>query len=60
MLIIAKKELHQFFSSLSGYITLLLFFVINAIYLFVLKDSNIFDFGYATLDFFFEFAPWIF
>lgn len=60
MLIIAKKELHQFFSSLSGYITLLLFFVINAIYLFVLKDSNIFDFGYATLDAFFEFAPWIF
>ena len=60
MLIIAKKELHQFFSSLSGYITLLLFFVINAIYLFVLKDSNIFDFGYATLDSFFGFAPWIF
>lgn len=60
MLIIAKKELHQFFSSLSGYITLLLFFVINAIYLFVLKDSNLFDFGYATLDAFFEFAPWIF
>jgi len=25
----------------------------------VLKDSNIFDFGYATLDKFFELAPWI-
>jgi ABC-2 type transport system permease protein len=30
------------------------------LYLFVLKDSNIFDFGYATLISFFEFAPWIF
>jgi ABC-2 type transport system permease protein len=60
MISIAKKELHQFFSSLTGYITIVLFLVINALYLFVLKDSNIFDFGYATLVSFFEFAPWIF
>lgn len=60
MISIAKKELHQFFSSLTGYITINLFLVINALYLFVLKDSNIFDFGYATLNSFFEFAPWIF
>jgi len=60
MISIAKKELHQFFSSLAGYITIILFLVINALYLFVLKDSNIFDFGYATLISFFEFAPWIF
>ena len=25
----------------------------------MLKDSNLFDFGYATLDTFFELAPWI-
>jgi ABC-2 type transport system permease protein len=60
MITIAKKELHQFFSSLTGYITIILFLVINALYLFILKDSNIFDFGYATLISFFEFAPWIF
>lgn len=60
MISIAKKELHQYFSSLTGYITIVLFLVINALYLFVLKDSNIFDFGYATLISFFEFAPWIF
>jgi ABC-2 type transport system permease protein len=30
------------------------------LFLFILKDSNIFDFGYATLDKFFELAPWIF
>jgi ABC-2 type transport system permease protein len=60
MISIAKKELHQFFSSLTGYITIILFLVVNALYLFILKDSNIFDFGYATLVSFFDFAPWIF
>jgi ABC-2 type transport system permease protein len=60
MISIAKKELHQFFSSLAGYITIILFLLISGLYLFILKDSNIFDFGYATLDKFFELAPWIF
>ncbi|MDQ6755779.1 MAG: gliding motility-associated ABC transporter permease subunit GldF [Bacteroidota bacterium] len=59
MFSIAKKELHQFFSSLTGYITIILFLLINGLFLFVLKDSNIFDFGYATLDKFFELSPWI-
>src|SRR6187549_2046607 len=59
MFSIAKKELHQFFSSLTGYITIILFLLVNGLFLFVLKDSNIFDFGYATLDKFFELAPWI-
>ncbi len=52
--------MHQFFSSLTGYITIILFLLINGLFLFVLKDSNLFDFGYATLDKFFELAPWIF
>ena len=60
MISIAKKEFHQFFSSLTGYITIILFLVVNALYLFVLKDSNIFDFGYATLSSFFDLAPWVF
>lgn len=59
MLSICKKELYQFFSSLTGYIAIILFLVVNGIFLFVLKDSNLFDFGYASLDKFFELAPWI-
>jgi ABC-2 type transport system permease protein len=59
MLSICKKELHQFFSSLTGYISIILFLLVNGIFLFVLKDSNIFDFGYASLDKFFELSPWI-
>ncbi len=59
MLSICKKELHQFFSNLTGYIAIILFLLVNGLFLFVLKDSNIFDFGYATLDKFFELAPWV-
>lgn len=59
MISICKKELQQFFSNLSGYIAIMLFLLVNGLFLFVLKDSNLFDFGYATLDKFFELSPWI-
>jgi ABC-2 type transport system permease protein len=57
---ICKKEINQFFSSLTGYIAVILFLLINGMFLFLLQDSNIFDFGYASLDKFFELAPWVF
>ena len=56
---ICKKDLHQFFSSLIGYIAIILFLLTNGIFLFVLKESNLFDYGYATLDKFFDLSPWI-
>lgn len=55
---VCKKELRQFFSSLTGYIAILVFLVVNGLMLFVFND-NIFDYGYATLDRFFELAPWV-
>ncbi len=59
MLSIFFKEIKQFFSSLTGYIAIILFLLVNGIFLFLLED-NIFDFGYATLDRFFTLAPWVF
>ena len=56
---ICKKELQQFFSIPTGYIVIVLFLLVNWLFLFVFKDSNIFDFGYASLDKFFELSPWI-
>lgn len=56
---ICKKELNQFFSSLTGYVAIILFLLINGIFLFVLKDSSLFESGYASLDKFFELAPWV-
>ena len=59
MLSIWKKEMQQFFSSLTGYIAIIIFLLINSIFLFVLQDSSIFEFGYANLDKFFDLAPWV-
>ena len=56
---VCKKEFRQFFSSLNGYIAIIVFLLLNGLFLFVFPDSNILDFGYATLDQFFELAPWI-
>ena len=56
---ICKKEWQQFFSSLTGYIAIIVFLLVNGLVLFVFEE-NIFDFGYATLDHFFQLAPWIF
>ena len=55
---VCKKELRQFFSSLTGYIAIIVFLLVNGLVLFVFEDS-ILDFGYATLDRFFQLAPWI-
>ena len=56
---ICKKELNQFFSNLTGYIAIILFLLINGIFLFMLQESSILEYGYATLDKFFELAPWV-
>ena len=56
---IYKKELNQFFSNLTGYVAIILFLLISGIFLFVLPDSDILEYGYANLDTFFAIAPWI-
>jgi ABC-2 type transport system permease protein len=55
---ICKKEFGQFFSSLTGYIAIIVFLLVNGLVLFVFRD-NILDSGYASLEQFFSFAPWI-
>ena len=59
MFAICKKELRQFFSSLTGYIAIIIFLLLSGLFLFIFPDTNLFDGGYATLDIFFEMAPWI-
>lgn len=59
MFAICKKELRQFFSNLTGYIAIIIFLLLSSLFLFVFPDTNIFDAGYATLEQFFELAPWI-
>jgi ABC-2 type transport system permease protein len=40
------KELRQFFSSLTGYLSIGLFLLLMGLFLFVFPDTSIFDFGY--------------
>ena len=56
---VCKKELGQYFSSLTAYIAIAVFLLLNGLFLFVFPDTNVLDYGYATLDKFFELAPWI-
>ncbi len=56
---ICKKEWNHFFSSLTGYIALIGFLLLNGLVFFVFTDTSLLDFGYASLDNFFRLAPWI-
>ncbi len=59
MWMICKKEWLQFFSSLTGYIALIIFLLLTGLFLFVFPDTDLLTFGYASLSGFFTLAPWI-
>jgi ABC-2 type transport system permease protein len=56
---ICRKEFNQFFSNLTGYIAIVLFLLVNGLFLFIFEESSILVFGYASLDKFFSLAPWV-
>lgn len=61
MLILLKKEVSGFLSSLAGYIVIIIFLMITGLFLWVLPlDFNILNFGYANLDSLFMLAPFVF
>lgn len=55
---ICSKELRQFFSSLTGYVAIIVFLLVMGLILFVFK-GNILDAGYASLADYFRMAPWV-
>ena len=56
---ICKKEFRQFFARLTGLVAIVAFLLLNGLFLFVFPDSSILDYGYASLEKFFDLAPWI-
>jgi ABC-2 type transport system permease protein len=55
------KEISSFFHSLTGYIVIIIFLLLNGLLLWVFDtDMNILNGGYATLDSLFLLAPWVF
>ena len=61
MIYLLKKEISAFFSSLTGYMVIVVFLVINGLFMWIFPgDTNVLESGYATLDTFFMMAPWVF
>ena len=61
MCAILIKEIRTFFSSLTGYLALVLFLLVNAWFMWLGPgELNVLDNGYADLNTLFTMAPWIF
>lgn len=61
MFAILTKEISGFFSSLTGYIVIIVFLLINSLFMWIFPGEwNIFDNGYAGLDTLFLLSPWVF
>lgn len=60
MFTIYLKELQQFFSSLIGYLAIIVFLLVLSLFIWIFPDTNLLDSNYASLDSFFYIAPYIF
>ncbi len=61
MFAIFRKEISGFFSSLTGYFVIIVFLIINSLFMWVLPGEwNILESGYAGLDTLFFLSPWVF
>jgi len=60
LLSIYKKEIAAYFNSLTGYLAIGLFLLMTGLLLWVFPDTSILDYGYATLESFFQLSPYLF
>lgn len=51
------KEINSFFSSIVGYVAILVFLVVCGLFLWIIPDYSILDYGYASMEKFFDIAP---
>ena len=61
MISLLNKEIKSFFSSVTGYMVIIVFLLLNSAFMWVFKGGyNVLESGYASLDSLFALAPWIF
>ena len=61
MFALYRKEISSFFTTLTGYLIMLVFLVVTGLMLWVFRgDYNILDYGYAGLDGLFVMAPYLY
>lgn len=55
-----KKEIHAYFTSLTGYLIIGFFLVLTSLFLWFFPDTSVLENGYANLDIFFTLSPYFF
>lgn len=61
MISLLRKELRSFLSSIIGYLVIVVFLLINSLFLWLFDgDFNLLNAGYAGMDSLFVLAPWVF
>src|SRR3989304_4754376 len=61
MIVLLRKEIRAFLSSLIGYIAICVFLLLLGLFMWVLQmDSNVLNNGYASIDPLFAIGPWVF
>ncbi len=61
MLALIQKEIRAFFGSIIGYLVVMVYLLINSVFLWLFPGSfNILDGGYASLGYLFTISPWVF
>jgi len=61
MFALFKKEIAGFFSSITGFVVVIVFLLATGLFMWIIPgENNVLDNGYANLDTFFALAPWVF
>mgnify|MGYP000383299341 CR=1 FL=1 len=61
MFALIQKEIRAFFGSIIGYLVVMVYLLINSVFLWLFPGSfNLLDGGYASLGYLFTISPWVF
>lgn len=61
MIALIQKEIRSFFGSIIGYLVILVYLLINSVFLWIFEGNfNLLDGGYASLGNLFTISPWVF
>ena len=61
MVTLFLKEIKEFFSSITGYLVVIVFLLVNSMFMWIFRGAfNIFDIGAANIDTLFVISPWVF
>lgn len=60
MITIFNKEINEFLNSLVAYITIGIFLIGTGLIMWIFPDTNVLEYGYATLEPVFSFGPYVF